>query len=79
MKLLMNEAKLTGFWARNWATILIGFDLKFALWSEKFPGLSRNRPLQSKNGTIPGSWCPISAQYSKYSSHVIIASLFSTQ
>ena len=31
MKLLMNEAKLTGFWARNWATILIGFDLKFAL------------------------------------------------
>ena len=34
MKLLVNEAKLTGLWARNWATILTGFDLKFALWSE---------------------------------------------
>ena len=55
MKLLVNEAKLTGFWARNWATILTGFDLKFALWSEKFPGLSRNRPLPSKNGTKPGT------------------------
>ena len=30
MKLLVNEAKLTGLWARNWATILTGFDLKFA-------------------------------------------------
>ena len=28
MKLLVNEAKLTGLWARNWATILTGFDLK---------------------------------------------------
>ena len=32
MKLLVNEAKLTGLWARNWATILTGYDLKFALW-----------------------------------------------
>ena len=32
MKLLVNEAKLTGLWARNWATILTGFDLKFAIW-----------------------------------------------
>ena len=30
MKLLVNKAKLTGFWARNWATILTGYDLKFA-------------------------------------------------
>ena len=31
MKLLVNEAKLTGLWTRNWATILTGYDLKFAL------------------------------------------------
>ena len=30
MKLLVNEAKLTGLWARNWATILAGYYLKFA-------------------------------------------------
>ena len=30
MKLYVNEAKLTGLWARNWVTILTGFDLKFA-------------------------------------------------
>ena len=45
MKLLVNEAKLTGLWARNWATILTGYDLKFALWAEQFSGFSRNRPL----------------------------------
>ena len=45
MKLLVNEAKLTGLWTRNWATILTGYDLKFALWPEKFSGFSRNRPL----------------------------------
>ena len=45
MKLLVNEAKLTGLRARNWATILTGCDLKFALWPEKFSGFSRNRPL----------------------------------
>ena len=45
MKLLVNEAKLTGLWARNWATILTGYDIKFALWPEKFLGFSRNRPL----------------------------------
>ena len=53
MKLLVNEAKLTGLWARSWATILTGFDLKFALWCEKFPGLSRNRPLLSKTARSP--------------------------
>ena len=45
MKRLVNEAKLTGLWAKKWATILTGYDLKFALWPEKFSGFSRNRPL----------------------------------
>ena len=45
MKLLVNEAKLTGLWARNFATIQQVLILKFAFRSEKFPGLSRNEPL----------------------------------
>ena len=62
MKLLVNEAKLTGLWARNWATILTGFDLNFVLWSEKFPGLSRNRPAVKKRhearNLVP-HFCPV--------------------
>ena len=45
MKLSVNEAKLTGLWARNFATIQQVLILKFAFRSEKFPGLSRNEPL----------------------------------
>ena len=44
MKLSVNEAKLTGLWARNFATIQQVLILKFAFRSEKFPGLSRNEP-----------------------------------
>ena len=47
MKLSVNEAKLTGLWARNRATIQLVLILKFAFGPEKFPGLSRNRPLES--------------------------------
>ena len=47
MKLSVNEAKLTGLWARNCATIQLVLILKFAFGPEKFPGLSRNRPLES--------------------------------
>ena len=43
MKLSVNEAKLTGLRAGNCATIQQVLILKFALGSEKFPGLSRNR------------------------------------
>ena len=42
MKLSVNEAKLTGLWARNCATIQQVSILKFAFGPEKFPGLSRN-------------------------------------
>ena len=45
MKLSVNEAKLTGLWARNFATIQQVLILKFAFRSEKCPGLSRNEPL----------------------------------
>ena len=44
MKLSVNEAKLTGLWARNFATIYQVLILQFAFGSEKFPGLSRNEP-----------------------------------
>ena len=45
MKLLENEAILTGLWASNCATIQQVLILKFAFRLEKFPGLSRNGPL----------------------------------
>ena len=35
MKLSVNKAKLTGFWARNHATIQLIWILKFALGPEK--------------------------------------------
>ena len=45
MKLSVNKAKLSGLWARNCATIQQVLILKFAFEPEKFPGLSRNEPL----------------------------------
>ena len=48
MKLSVNEATLTGFWARNCATIQQVWILKFAFGSGKFLGLSRNGPVASK-------------------------------
>ena len=44
MKLSVNEAKLTGFWARNCATIQQVLILKFAFGPVKLSGLSRNGP-----------------------------------
>ena len=44
MKLSVKEAKLTGLWATNFATIQQVLILKFAFRSEKFLGLSRNEP-----------------------------------
>ena len=43
MKVSVNEAKLTRFWARNYATIEQIFTLNVAFGPEKIPGLSRNR------------------------------------
>ena len=45
INLSVNKAKLTGLWARNWATIQQILILKFAFGPEKFPGLLRNGPL----------------------------------
>ena len=62
MKLSVNEAKLTGLWARNCANIQLLLILKFAFGPEKFPGLSRNRPLES-NASRP---LMHSHQYERY-------------
>ena len=43
MKLLVNEAKLTGLRAMNCATIQQVLILKFTFRPKKLPGLSRNR------------------------------------
>ena len=45
MKLSVNEAKVTGFWATNCGTIQLVLISKFAFAPEKLPGLSRNRTL----------------------------------
>ena len=45
IKLSVNEAKLTGLWARNCATFQQILILKFAFELERLPGLSRNGPL----------------------------------
>ena len=42
MKLSVNKEKVTGLWARNYATILQVLILKFAFGPGKFPGLSKN-------------------------------------
>ena len=44
IKLSVNEAKLTGLWDKNCATIHQVVILKFAFRPKKFPGLSRNGP-----------------------------------
>ena len=44
MKLSVNEAKLTSFWAWNCATIQQVVILIFAFGPEKFLGLLRNAP-----------------------------------
>ena len=44
MKLSVDEAKLTGMWARNCAAFQQVVILKFASGNEKFPGLPRNVP-----------------------------------
>ena len=46
MKLSLNEAKLAGLWARNYATIQQVSISKFAFGPETLPGLSRNGPLE---------------------------------
>ena len=46
MKLSVNEAKLTGLWAMNCATIQQVLILKFEFGIEKLTDLSRNRPLE---------------------------------
>ena len=48
MKLSVNEAKLTGLWARNCATIQKVLIWNFAFGHKKLPVLSRNRPLATK-------------------------------
>ena len=48
MKLSVNEAKLTGLWARNSAAIKQFWILKIAFGPERFPGLSRNGPQDPK-------------------------------
>ena len=49
MKLSVKEAKLTGLWARNCATIQQVLILKSTSGPEKFPGLSRNGHLGRVN------------------------------
>ena len=51
-KLSVNEEKLAGLWARNCASIRQVWILKFAFGTEKFPGLSRNRPLKSGRSSM---------------------------
>ena len=45
MKPSVNEAILTGLWARNCGTIQQVLILNFAFRSETFPGLSKNEQL----------------------------------
>ena len=47
MKLSVDEEKLTGLWARNCPTIQQVLALTYAFGLEKFPGFSRNRPLEA--------------------------------
>ena len=44
MKLLVNEAKLTGLWAKNCTAMCQVLISKFHFGPEKFPGLSKNGP-----------------------------------
>ena len=59
MKLLVNEAKLTGLWARNCAAIQQVLILKFAFGPEKLPGLSKNGalgPFLESPGNLPRTY-----------------------
>ena len=48
INLSVNEAKLTGLWARNCAAIQPVLTIEFAFGPEKFPGLSKNEPQELK-------------------------------
>ena len=48
MQLLVNEARLTGLWAKNCATISQVLISKFPFGPEKFPGLFSNGSLIAK-------------------------------
>ena len=54
MKLSVNEAKLTGLWARNCASIQQILTLKFALGPEKFPSLAGNGALFAYSVYVSG-------------------------
>ena len=60
MKLSINEAKLTGLWARNCAIIQQVLILKFAFGPEKFPGLSRNEPIFAMQRVTPSLFLSLS-------------------
>ena len=65
MKLSINEAKLTGLWARNCAAVKQVSNLKFAFGPEKLPELSKNGPLDRTRETAeiePGVYT-IAAKY----------------
>ena len=55
MKLSVNEAKMTGFWATNCGTIQLVLISKFAFAPEKLPELSSNGPQSPGNFTGPRS------------------------
>ena len=59
MKLLVNEAKLTGLRARNCGTIQQVLILKFVFGPEKLPGLSRKGalgPFLESPGNLPRTY-----------------------
>ena len=65
MKLSINEAKLSGLWARNCAAIKQVLILKFAFGPEKLPELSKNGPLDRTRETAeiePGVYT-VAAKY----------------
>ena len=51
IKLSVNEAKLTGLWARNFATIQLVLISKLAFEPEKLSGL-RNKPQNKDFGAV---------------------------
>ena len=65
MKLSINEAKLTGLWARNCAAIKQVSNLKFAFGPEKLPEISKNGPLDRTRETaeIEPSVYTVAAKY----------------
>ena len=65
MKLSINEAKLTGLWARNCAAIKQVLILKFAFGPEKLPEISKNGPLDRTRETaeIEPSVYTVAAKY----------------